>query len=625
MKNLSRYILIPFALFLGRELWSQVIWLEPEMNGDGLKNRISNELYDTGHQTETINFHAVPSFNNQSELIIDVPSLSQCQIFTVFKSRLGAKESLIWKLEQNEEDQLLFTDHRMFDYTKVKYMNFINHSPDRAQVYCYQQYRSDFQANHLRIGALPKNQEIPVTTFDGNLAELIVFQRVLAPITRKSIESYLALKYSVPLQLGEDYLSMDGSKIWDYSKNEDFPNGVAGLGRNDELQLYQRQSRSMLEGGSLALGLGNVEKYNHENPGVIQDNQYLLWSDDGNALDFVKTASFPYRLQRSWKLNASTFDDNQIFFLLEHDAMVKGLDAGEKIWLQLSREQGAEPKLDNSSFYEMKLDNGGLYVDGVKIKPEIYYFSFIKAPDFWAALELDNIACSSEESGVVKIKPIGGKAPYQIRLMNGSTRILNDAYSEEVIVIDDLNNERFDVEISDSDGNVYSTSFDINSDEINLSHVNLPTNVTTEEIQSYFESFHEELDIDYQWVLSNGEYSSGLNIDFGESGEYVLEMEKEGCKAWKIFEVTAPENNIEDMFINPNPSSTGYYNLSAELKRTAPYSIEISTLDGKVIFFQEFSEQKYIDYHGQLSNPGVYSIRLRSNGSQLSKKLIIVN
>ena len=626
MKTITLYFLIACTLILGPDLSAQVLWLESDMKGTALVDRINEEVFEIGLHSEGLNFHSIPTFNQQAEILVDVPSLSQCQIFTVFQSKPGAKEALIWKLGKDAEDQLLFTDHRMFDYTNLKFMNFVNHSPDHAHLYCYQHYRSDFQTDQLHIGALPQNDAIPADSFKGNLAELIIFKRVLAPITRKAIESYLALKYSLPLQLGEDYLSMDGNKIWEYKLNKEFPHRIAGLGRDDRLQLYQKQSRSQIEGGSLVIGLNDFKKFNQENQGSISPNHYLLWSDDGNSLDFIKGISFPEKLERSWKLNALKFDDNQIFFQLDHDAIVKDLSQEEQLWLALSDGEKNEFRIETDRLLKMNLDNGLFSIKDVDIQAKVYHFSFIKAPKFWAALEFDEIACRSEVAGMIKIKPMGGRAPYQVKLSDGSMVVYEDSFTEEdFFVIDDLSNNRYELEISDKDDKVYKTSVNINSDNINLANLDLSTNVTKHEIEKYFQSFQEDHNVQYSWILPNGEFSSGLDVEFDESGVYVLEMSKDDCKAWKRFEVIAPENNIVDMFINPNPSSTGFFHLSAELKRTAGYTIDITTMDGRKIFFQQFSDQKYIDYYGQLSDPGIYNVRLGSNGSQLSKKLIIVN
>ena len=624
--NASIFFSFLFITFLSFcDLSAQVLWLEPNGDSGILKDRITNLSHDLHSGTLDVNFHLCPAIDIGQFLDLDMPSLNQCNIFTVFKSKVDAKESLVWKLQDQSKDQLLFTDHRIVDLTKGKFMNFIDHSPDQAQVYSYQHHRSEFKVDKLFIGTLPNNGEIPVKKFDGSLAELIIFNRVLAPTTRKAVESYLALKYSSPLQLGEDYLTMSGDLIWDASQNNNYPYRVAGIGRQDALGLYQKQSSSEIDGGLLSIALGELKQYNHENMESIRENTFMLWSDDGGSLDFIKMLNQPFRLQRSWKLNAAKLENKNISLQLKHQGLLDELTEGEQLWLSMSNTGSSSQTSQKTDYYMMDLLDDKSASILIPINPTVYEFGFLKAPEFWAALDVDFLSCEEEDSGQLEIQIMGGVAPYEISIKSQNEDIYSvQNFQERIHLIKDLDNSIYQLELIDANGSKYATSVSVSSEDLLLDDIELASNASAEELQQYFKTFEKILGASYQWVLPDGQKISQLEIDFDQTGTYLLEVMVDDCKAWKQFEVTEVQNNIVDMFINPNPSSTGYFKLSAQLKVTAPYSIDVTTMDGKTVFFQEFTNEKFIEYHGQLSKPGLYNIRLQSNGFHLTKKLIVV-
>ncbi|MBT8273343.1 MAG: hypothetical protein KJO77_06030, partial [Bacteroidia bacterium] len=93
------------------------------------------------------------------------------------------------------------------------------------------------------VGTHPTNA---AERWDGGIAELIVYNQILTTTERVQIESYLALKYGFTLGTNgtsQDYLDSDGSVIWDQSENLGFNYNVTGLGRDDNSELDQKQSK----------------------------------------------------------------------------------------------------------------------------------------------------------------------------------------------------------------------------------------------------------------------------------------------------------------------------------------------------------------------------------------------
>ena len=80
--------------------------------------------------------------------------------------------------------------------------------------------------------------------FDGKLSELIIYDGVPTSTEEDQIESYLAVKYGITLA-STNYLSSDGTVIWNNSSYSSYHYDIAGIGRDDDQGLHQKQSKSI--------------------------------------------------------------------------------------------------------------------------------------------------------------------------------------------------------------------------------------------------------------------------------------------------------------------------------------------------------------------------------------------
>jgi hypothetical protein len=145
-------------------------------------------------------------------------------------------------------------------------------------------------------------------TYDGRLPEVIVYTSPITATDRQKINSYLALKYGITLNEGNtSYLATDGSTIWDATVNAAYKNNIAGIGRDDDEALTQKQSASINAGTQVVIGLGSIDSTNMDNPNSFTaDKSYLIWGDDNGALSFrtavTGTTLVNYRMGRIWKV-----------------------------------------------------------------------------------------------------------------------------------------------------------------------------------------------------------------------------------------------------------------------------------------------------------------------------------
>lgn len=163
--------------------------------------------------------------------------------------------------------------------------------------------------------------------FFGDMQEVIVYNAAITDLQEQQIRSYLALKYGSTLtndnnnnatindQIGTgsvqegDYVASDGTTItWDYSDDTGFVSDVAGIGRDDDTCLNQKQSRSVNSDDIVTIGLGTIAANNAANANTFAaDMSFLTWANDNASTAFanITTAGTPgtvsERMLRVWR------------------------------------------------------------------------------------------------------------------------------------------------------------------------------------------------------------------------------------------------------------------------------------------------------------------------------------
>lgn len=107
--------------------------------------------------------------------------------------------------------------------------------------------------------------------FDGYLPELIIYNRVLTPLERAKIETYLSIKYGTTLD--NSYISSSGKILWNILDTtlKKFHNRVCAIGKDTLAAIFQPKSNTAYE-----------EEFNG------------ITSIDLDANDSTITASWPY-------------------------------------------------------------------------------------------------------------------------------------------------------------------------------------------------------------------------------------------------------------------------------------------------------------------------------------------
>ena len=170
---------------------------------------------------------------------------------------------------------------------------------------------------------------------DGTLCELIIYDGIPSETEEDQIQTYLAVKYGITLA-GEDYTDSDGSTvIWDYSAYSSYHYDIAGLGRDDNSGLHQKQSKSA---NSDAIVTMSTEAIGTTNAGIstaLTDGTYLLWGNNNASTSANSDLPSGYtgRLQKEWVVEMTgTVSNVHIEFDLTNGSLLAG-DAAADYYL----------------------------------------------------------------------------------------------------------------------------------------------------------------------------------------------------------------------------------------------------------------------------------------------------
>ncbi|WP_052288225.1 DUF4347 domain-containing protein [Leptolyngbya iicbica] len=133
--------------------------------------------------------------------------------------------------------------------------------------------------------------------YEGQIAEILIYNDDLDAAERNKVETYLAIKYGTTL-INADYTSTAGNVVFDTDgANSLYANDIFGIGQDTLSTLNQTQSRSSNDDSIVTLS----------NASDLDDNEFLLiGNDDGDAsaagVSNNTPAAYPERLSRLWQV-----------------------------------------------------------------------------------------------------------------------------------------------------------------------------------------------------------------------------------------------------------------------------------------------------------------------------------
>ncbi len=170
----------------------------------------------------------------------------------------------------------------------------------------------------LDIGGIRNGNTTAEQFLDGYIAEVIAYNTALTTDEIRRIESYLGIKYGITLDNSSggaagDYLASDASTIWDADVNAAYHNDVILIGRDDDSDLYQKQSAS--HDDTLKVFVDALAADNASNTGTItNDLSFIVIGHNTERLMAHVPQEYPSgirsRFNREWKVTNTNFTDD---------------------------------------------------------------------------------------------------------------------------------------------------------------------------------------------------------------------------------------------------------------------------------------------------------------------------
>ena len=133
---------------------------------------------------------------------------------------------------------------------------------------------------------------VPNQAYEGDIAEAIIFNKVVTDNHRDGIETYLAIKYGVTLT--GNYKKTNASVLWNSTTNSIYHNNIAGIGREDALNFSQQASTSQ-NGATVDVLISNIGSFSI-------NTSYLIWGCNSGIYDNLSPANAPAGYQTSDKI-----------------------------------------------------------------------------------------------------------------------------------------------------------------------------------------------------------------------------------------------------------------------------------------------------------------------------------
>lgn len=125
---------------------------------------------------------------------------------------------------------------------------------------------------------------------NGIMPEVIAYESILTQAEKNKINSYLGLKYGITIDLDKtstttnfDFLLSNGTSVWNgnNSLHQGYHTNVASIVRDDDAELYNRQSRSTDVGAIVHMGVGTKLGCSPVLGNITADKTALTWGHNG--------------------------------------------------------------------------------------------------------------------------------------------------------------------------------------------------------------------------------------------------------------------------------------------------------------------------------------------------------
>lgn len=629
--------------FLGISVSAQVIWLKGDRSPvattiwtdvSGNKHDATAIKDESPSRSGTLNFNPVMVFDGVNDKMIipySFEGLSGLTVITVFQSP-DTTERNVWSTENALSRKVLLTTRHIT-------------GPDSAIDFYGQNEKipviNTVIQNWIGTSLLSSNASLILGNtgkasgsrlFKGGIAEFIVFDKVLEPMVKLQFETYLAIKYGIPLK--SNYVSSDELVLWNVKDNQQFSNRITGIGRDDAFSLYQKQAKSSYDDIKLlTISVNSLAKTNEINPAKIDDKNFLLWGDNNKPLTIKEgqkaDVSF---IQRQWLMKVNGNSASKL--PTELQVKISKLPADTLgYWLVIDRSGKGDFSADKLEYIFPDSISADSVAHFSNIKWDIDQsgsdvFSFAKAKPLFAMITSQiPPTCSDYNGGIFALKVIGGRSPYQYELRNTSQKSFHKGEGTENITINGLSAGDYVFKLKDSKNDVVERAFSLKlPDEliVNLGEdQDLKTTPNKEILLDATKYISSSVPVTYKWTSSHGFSSDAGKIKVTQSGIYNVTVTNSlGCSFSDEIIVSGSVARKFDVY--PAPVAVGdNYNVAVSLNEPEPVLLKICDLNGSIIKEVKSSDKSEYHFMNSMQVPGMYIVILQTSKGIETKKFMV--
>ncbi|MFB3388682.1 T9SS type A sorting domain-containing protein [Flavobacterium sp. LAR06] len=472
----------------------------------------------------------------------------------------------------------------------------------------------------------------------GILAELVIYNKVLRNKDKQAVETGLALKYGITLTNSKDYLSSDKKIIFDVEDAPAFVNRIAGIGKDEALELNQKQSHSTQTEGIVTIGVDEIATSNQENKGIIEDKNFLVWGDNNAPLTAgipTENSSLPL-LQRKWLIKATGDQARALSTIVQFDAnaIFSDLNLDLKRYLLVIDKSGKGTFLPENLQYfpASKMDGNALTFSDVlwdtdQSGTDVFTFALSEKLEVALAEEVSEV-CVFGENGILDFNVSGGIAPYTFELLKDSN-VLTSWESKDGTFPDNkiskLGTANYTLQVTDQVESKKNVSYLLTNPELVAIDLGANKRFAIEQSEMVLEPIitSNNQNLKYHWTSDKGFSSDVMNATITEPATYTLTVTTEkGCTV--SASVTVDSNYATSFVLYPNESSDGNYNLSVVLAEPQDFTIAVYDMSGRMISTSKANNKtNHIIRGKRIGSSGVYEVVIFNENFKIAKKLIV--
>ncbi len=607
-------------------IWDDVSGNEHHLNAD-----TTVDLKQGGD----INFNPTFSMASIKEALhaaINLNEASQLTVVSVYQGKSTSNEQIIWTADVKPTQQLLLSTKRSKGPQSITRYSQDNIDLPVINISSYYWGKSEKDSDYESAFLLgtANNAEDSLKTFNGDLAELLVFDRLLNRTEINILQSYLGIKYGTTLQY-ENYQTSSGRLIWDASTHAEYSFAIGGIGRDDGFSLYQKQAYDTEEPGRLLLAANTIAHSNTENTFEFKDGEFLMWgmNEKAPSPEMSDEALYPYQmpvLQRRWLMSKHVNGPTAIPTTLQFD--VSDCIGESKIcYLVIDRSGTADFSREDIEYIPASsLDNNiATFTDIEWDTDRSGYDVFSLSFGMDNGVQCKHPLCHNDATGEISIQVMGAQAPYEFTLRSQDDTFYKNWKGESRFqTVDQLEPGEYTLVVTDANQVTVRNQLIITN----------PEQFSTGLQEQYELELGTALELDasihtpvgqtsYLWQNANGYYSTDSIISVNTPGEYHLTISNNnGCSVTDTILVEAREGMFYHCRLFPNPSR-GNYRLDVSLAFESPIAVRVYDLGGQAVSEERRKGAANYSFNGYIDRKGIYLINIETPYGKESFKLLI--